>query len=212
MFGAANGYGMPIVVHTRSSITAKLPYGRDEAADLLERDSAGCAGRGGADRASGRGWRLRSARRGSGAGSVRGRHCQKGPTGARLWFDVTTVVLPKTPAGTRRIDRAADTRAGRSARALWIGRADRGQPSRQGRMGGVSHAAADRGPGSSSVLPLAQAPRRGPHHRHDGNRGHASEHDRRHSAEPLRGQAALHGAPLIRAGDEQAVHRRHPPS
>ena len=29
---AANGYGMPIVVHMRSSTTAKLPYGRDEAA------------------------------------------------------------------------------------------------------------------------------------------------------------------------------------
>ena len=32
VFRAANGYGMPIVVHMRSSTTAKLPYGRDEAA------------------------------------------------------------------------------------------------------------------------------------------------------------------------------------
>jgi uncharacterized protein len=35
VFRAANGYRMPIVVHMRASLTAKLPYGRDEALIFL---------------------------------------------------------------------------------------------------------------------------------------------------------------------------------
>jgi predicted TIM-barrel fold metal-dependent hydrolase len=35
VFRAANGYRMPIVVHMRASLTAKLPYGRDEALVFL---------------------------------------------------------------------------------------------------------------------------------------------------------------------------------
>src|SRR6185503_19800640 len=35
VFRAANGYRMPIVVHMRASVTAKLPYGRDEALIFL---------------------------------------------------------------------------------------------------------------------------------------------------------------------------------
>jgi predicted TIM-barrel fold metal-dependent hydrolase len=35
VFRAANGHGMPIVVHMRASLTAKLPYGRDEALVFL---------------------------------------------------------------------------------------------------------------------------------------------------------------------------------
>jgi uncharacterized protein len=35
VFRAANGYRMPIVVHVRASVTAKLPYGRDEALIFL---------------------------------------------------------------------------------------------------------------------------------------------------------------------------------
>lgn len=35
VFRAANGFRMPIVVHTRASITAKLPYGREEALVFL---------------------------------------------------------------------------------------------------------------------------------------------------------------------------------
>lgn len=35
VFRAANGYRMPIVVHMRSSLTAKMPYGRDEALIFL---------------------------------------------------------------------------------------------------------------------------------------------------------------------------------
>src|SRR6185436_231635 len=35
VFRAASGYRMPIVVHMRASLTAKLPYGRDEALIFL---------------------------------------------------------------------------------------------------------------------------------------------------------------------------------
>ena len=35
VFRAANGFRMPIVVHMRASVTAKLPYGRDEALVFL---------------------------------------------------------------------------------------------------------------------------------------------------------------------------------
>jgi len=37
VFRAANGYRMPIVVHMRAAINAKLPYGRDEARIFIER-------------------------------------------------------------------------------------------------------------------------------------------------------------------------------
>jgi hypothetical protein len=36
-FARANGYRMPIVVHMRAAINAKLPYGRDEARIFIER-------------------------------------------------------------------------------------------------------------------------------------------------------------------------------
>jgi predicted TIM-barrel fold metal-dependent hydrolase len=36
VFGAANGYRMPMLVHMRASISQKLPYGRDEARIFLD--------------------------------------------------------------------------------------------------------------------------------------------------------------------------------
>jgi uncharacterized protein len=96
VFGAANGYRMPIVVHMRSSTTAKLPYGRDEAtiffneilpaAPDVDVQIAHLAGAGGFEVPVG-----------DQALQVFVEALAKNdPRARRLWFDVTTVVTPKT--------------------------------------------------------------------------------------------------------------------
>ena len=144
VFRAANGYRMPIVVHMRSSTTAKLPYGRDEAAIFFNEilpaapdvdvQIAHLAGAGGYEVPAGD--QALQVFVDAIAKRIYGRSgCVQRDDGR----------LPQDASGTRLIDRAADPRAGRSARPLRIRRGDRVQLGAQGRMGGVSHAAADRG-------------------------------------------------------------------
>ena len=98
VFRAANGFGMPIVVHMRSSTTAKLPYGRDEAAIFFNEilpaapdvavQIAHLAGAGGYEVPAGD----------QALQVFVDAIARKDPRAQRLWFDVTTVVFPKTPA------------------------------------------------------------------------------------------------------------------
>ena len=97
VFRAANGYRMPIVVHMRASTTAKLPYGRDEAAIFFNEilpaapdvavQIARLAGAGGYEVPAGD----------QALQVFVDAIARKDPRAQRLWFDVTTVVLPKTP-------------------------------------------------------------------------------------------------------------------
>jgi predicted TIM-barrel fold metal-dependent hydrolase len=95
LFAAANQYGMAIVAHMRTSISAKIPYGADEARTFLNEIApaapdvpiqiAHLAGAGGyADPLVDQ------------AASVFVEAIEKGnPRAKNLYFDVTTVVLPK---------------------------------------------------------------------------------------------------------------------
>ena len=127
LFAAANGYGMAIVVHMRTSISAKIPYGADEARIFLNEivpaapdvpiQIAHLAGAGGygdplVDQAL----------------SVFAEAIERGIQQAKqLYFDVTTVVLPVTSAerltliasrlrqlGLRRILYGSDATSGRN--------------------------------------------------------------------------------------------------
>ena len=125
--------------------TAKLPYGRDEAAIFFNEilpaapdvavQIAHLAGAGGYEVPAGD----------QALQVFVDAIARKDPRAQRLWFDVTTVVLPETPAelaaliarrirelGVQRVLFGSDAPTKEELRA-------------QGRMGGVSHAAADRG-------------------------------------------------------------------
>jgi uncharacterized protein len=103
LFAAANGYGMAIVVHMRTSISAKIPYGAEEARIFLNEIApaapevpiqlAHLAGAGGyADPLV------------DAALAVFVDAIEKGdPRTKQLWFDVTTVALPTATADQRNL-------------------------------------------------------------------------------------------------------------
>jgi predicted TIM-barrel fold metal-dependent hydrolase len=102
VFGAANRHRMAIVVHTRASVTQKLPYGRDEASIFLKKllpaapdvvvqvahlASAGSAQDEGAQQA---------------LEVFVGAVARNDPRTRLLYFDATMLGAPPTPEGARR--------------------------------------------------------------------------------------------------------------
>lgn len=104
VFAAANAHRMAIVVHLRASISKRLPYGADEARIFLSEvlpaapdvpvQIAHLAGAGGA----------RDPLADQALGVLAEAVASRDPRTRRLWFDVTTVVLPSiTPEQAQRV-------------------------------------------------------------------------------------------------------------
>ena len=143
VFRAANARRIPIVIHMRASISARLRYGRDEARIFLDSilpaapdilvQIAHLAGAGGYD-----------ATTDSALSVFVDAVARRDPRAQQLWFDVTTVARNATDADAKLI--ASRIPAARSsACAVRIGRRHRRQP------------AAARGVGRLPRLPLTAA-------------------------------------------------------